>query len=179
MSQADATYWAYFDSTSISSYIQALDQLDTYLRAEGPFDAILAFSQGAGLAAMYLARKAIQGPGSTPPLKCAVLISCAAIYDPTAWLEHGQVRVLEPAKDGQLIKIPTVHIWGKEDSVRHESEVVSNLCDQSQATTFVHEGGHEVPRLGTKHAVAGTVKAMRRGITQALLLEKKNSLIFM
>lgn len=172
MSKAGATYWAYFDSSSTSSYILALDQLDAYVAAEGPFDGVLAFSQGAGLAAMHIVRKAIQAPLQAPPFKCAILVSCNGVYDPVAWLVHGEVRALDPEVDGQLIKIPTVHIWGKQDRLRNESEAVSKLCDKSLATVFVHEGGHEVPRLSARNAIAGSAKAMRRGITQVSFLEQ-------
>jgi pimeloyl-ACP methyl ester carboxylesterase len=170
ISDADEIFWAYFDPSSASSYILALDQLDAYLAAEGPFDGVLAFSQGAGLAAMHIVRKAIQAPLETPPFRFAILISCNAVYDPVAWLERGQVRTMDPDNDGQPIKIPTVHIWGEQDPLRNESETLSKLCEKSLTTVFVHEGGHEVPKLSAKDAVAKSVKAMRRGITEASFL---------
>ena len=111
MSEVNATSWAYFDPSSTASYIKALDYLDTYVAAEGPFDGVLGFSQGASLAAMHLVRKAIQAPTEAPPFKCAILISCAAVYDPVAYFERGEVRVLDFERDGRPIKIPTVHIW--------------------------------------------------------------------
>ena len=173
MSKTDGTFWAYFDPSSIASYIQALEQLDTYVAAEGPFDGVLAFSQGATLAAMHVARKAIQAPSQTPPFKCAILISCAAVYDPVAYFERGEMRILNSRLDGHPIQIPTVHIWGEQDPMRDQSRDLSELCQPSLAAVFVHEGAHEVPRLGASSALAGSVKAVRRGVTLATLLEQE------
>ena len=52
---ADGKYFSYFDSNDTSSCLLALKNLETYLETDGPFDGILAFSQGGGLAATYLA----------------------------------------------------------------------------------------------------------------------------
>ena len=170
MSNTDVTAWAYFDPSSIASYIRALEQLDTYVAAEGPFDGVLAFSQGATLAAMHVVRKAVQAPSHPPPFKCAIFISCAAVYDPLAYFERGQIRILDSKLDGHPIQIPTVHIWGEQDPMRDQSRGLSELCQPELTAVFVHEGAHEVPRLGARGALAGSVKAVRRGITLAALL---------
>ena len=51
---ADGEYFAYFDDTSAASCSKALEYLETYIIAEGPFDGVLAFSQGASLASTLM-----------------------------------------------------------------------------------------------------------------------------
>lgn len=144
----------------------ALNLLDSYLSDQGPFDGILGFSQGAGLAAMHMARQAMVDPTCRikPPLKCAIFLSSIAVPDPTAFDLRGEIRMLDPKIDGQLIRIPTVHIWGAKDELNKESRVLKALCDHRTASTFIHEGDHEVPGLGAKEAVTETVKTIRRSI---------------
>jgi predicted esterase len=153
------------------SAMAALAQLDAYERAEGPFDAVLAFSQGAGLAAAFMMQRALAEPLRRPPFRCAVLVSCVWVYDPVAWAERGEVRTLHGSALGEVVAVPTVHVWGARDPRRAESEGMRGFCKAELATVFVHGGGHEVPGLGAKEAVSGTVKAIRRGITLATLAE--------
>lgn len=162
-------YFDYFDASSVTSYVSAVQQLNDYIAAEGPFDGVLAFSQGAGLAAMYLVHKTLQQPKEHMPFKVAILLSCVAVYDPVAWLEQGQVRILNPDTDGQLIRIPTAHVWGQEDGLRLEAETIRKLSDEESRAAFVHGGGHEVPGLSTHGAVKGAVQAIRRAVTLAML----------
>lgn len=169
MSSAEDNYYAYFDSSSIPSYIRAVEQLNDYVLAEGPFDGVLAFSQGAGLAAMHLVNQSLQEPKQDSHFKVAILISCVAVYDPVAWLKNGQVRILDPAIDGQPISIPTAHIWGIQDGLQSECKVLSELSDETSRAIFVHGGGHEVPGLSRRGAVKEAVQAIRRAIAIAML----------
>lgn len=147
--------------------------MNDYILAEGPFDGVLAFSQGAGLAAMHLVNKSMQEPKQDPHFKVAILISCVAVYDPVAWLNHGQVRVLDPTIDGQPIRIPTAHIWGIEDGLQSECKVLSELSDKTSRAISVHGGGHEVPGLSTRGAVKDAVQAIRRAIAIAMLIAQE------
>lgn len=45
-------YFSYYDIEDPTSMITALKQLDNYIVIEGPFDSVLGYSHGAGLAAM-------------------------------------------------------------------------------------------------------------------------------
>ncbi|MCJ1437216.1 hypothetical protein MMC27_006602, partial [Xylographa pallens] len=166
LSNAANTHYAYFDPGSVDSAMLALDQLDDYIAHEGPFGGVLAFSQGAGLAAACMVRRSLKN--QPPPFECAIFFSCVSLYDPTAWYERGEVRPLDHTILGPAIAdIPTVHVWGKQDERKGESEGISKLCDSQIATIYVHDGGHEVPGLGVKGDIPGTVRAMRRAITTA------------
>ncbi|KAI4246436.1 MAG: hypothetical protein LQ352_006395 [Teloschistes flavicans] len=167
----NATYYAYFVTEIKDSLRQALDDLDAYIAEEGPFDGVLSFSHGAFLAAAHLIRQSEKGGSDTPSFKCAIFIACPDLYDFSAFMERGEIRRLNAKSDGHPIQIPTVHIWGENDGVHEESRNVSELCEESVATVFVHEGSHEVPKSSGKSMLAGSVKAIRRGITLAALLE--------
>ncbi|CZR69184.1 uncharacterized protein PAC_19084 [Phialocephala subalpina] len=169
----DDSYYSYFDPNSVNSALEALRQLEEYIIAEGPFDGVLAFSQGAGLVAMHIIYQSLQNPrrNPVPPFKFAIFLSSIPVYD-LRGVENGTgIRKLDPALDGHLIRIPTTHIWGEHEVHKADGELLESLCEQKMTATFVHDGGHEVPGLSGKSAVTGTVKAMRRSIFNALLLE--------
>ncbi|KAI4096349.1 MAG: hypothetical protein L6R37_006960, partial [Teloschistes peruensis] len=165
----NATYYAYYVPEIRVTVREALDDLDAYIAEEGPFDGVLAFSQGACLAAMHLVRHSVEHPSATPSFRCAIFIACPNVYDLSAFVERGEFRCLNPKTDGHPIKIPTVHIWGERDWLNEQSQGVSELCEPSMATVFVHDGSHEVPKSSGKSRLAGSVKAMRKGITLAAL----------
>lgn len=166
LSHDSLSHFAYFDPFSTSSYIEALDQLAVYVSAEGPFDGVLAFSQGAGLAATYILRTRLQDPTQKPPFKCAFFLSSVGVYDVSAC---GEMRTLDSKIDGELITIPTAHAWGIRDEMKEQCESLSKLCSKDKAAVLVHEGGHEVPGIGVKDAVSELVKVLRRAIMHAAL----------
>lgn len=154
--------YAYVEQT-VTSSCQALTMLDDYIAAEGPFDGAIGFSEGASLAAMHIIRKAQQGHEA--PFKCAIFISCGGLFDPTALLNRGEGTPLEPKAVGELIRIPTAHIWGENDPMKKEGEKLNQLSEEQLRSVFVHQGGHEVPGLGmTAAVITAAVNAMRRAI---------------
>lgn len=164
-------HYAYYDVTSPASFIAALQDLERYIEADGPFDGIVAYSQGAGLVAMLLVHKLNLQPEADCLFKCAILFSPLQVYDPAAYLERwGEVRVLDHLPpDMAALPIPVVIVYGEQDEKKHECIGVQALCNPDLLTVFVHEGGHEVPGIGLKHQILGTVNAARRGVTQAAM----------
>ena len=154
--------------------------MGAYIDAEGPFDGVLAFSQGAALAAMHIVRntsqripRAAAASGPVSRFKCAILISCGSVYDLNLLYEHGEMRALTSDQDGQLIKIPTVHVWGESDYLRNQSRGVSELCQADLRAVFIHAGGHEVPRSDEQGALAGMRKVVKRGIVTTDLIHQE------
>ncbi|KAL9581645.1 MAG: hypothetical protein Q9212_003777 [Teloschistes hypoglaucus] len=173
MSKSDnATYYAYYVPATRVTVREAVDDLEAYIAEEGPFDGVLAFSQGACLAAMHLVRQSLEQRSDTPSFRCAIFIACPNVYDLSAFVDRGEFRCMNPKDDGHPIQIPTVHIWGEKDGLSEQSRGVSELCEPSMATVFVHEGSHEVPKSSSKITLAGSVKAMRRGIALAALVQR-------
>lgn len=151
-----------------------LDTLETYVTDEGPFDGVMAFSEGAGLAAMLIIRRAQRQERVTaqqqprPLFRCAIFFAGAVPVD-TAELERGKIQLLDHASDGELIAIPTAHVWGKNDKEYPTfGPVLSRMCKADLRSVFIHEGGHEVLGPNPQTALVGTVQVIRRTIAAAL-----------
>ncbi|KAL9079897.1 MAG: hypothetical protein Q9157_001236 [Trypethelium eluteriae] len=170
MFPADSACFSYYDPKNPSTVRTALHQLDSYIAAEGPFDALMGFSQGAVLAAMHVIRESDNSTSlsTLPRFQCAVFIAGA---DPTSFDEivvDGVEKFYSRADShAKHITIPVAHIWGRNDcDGADQSRQLSKLCDTHYDNTFVHDGGHEVP--GTGPGVMGSVRVIRRAIDQAL-----------
>lgn len=172
LSNIGGSYYAYFDPDSPLSALKALNDLRDYLLTEGPFDGVLAFSQGANLAAMHAIRESQRDyETDTPSLstfRLLVLLSASVVHDPVAFEKRGEIKALSSFASGELIQIPTVHIWGGLDAMKEESAVSSKLFSGDLSTVFVHSGAHDIP---AKHDITEAVKAMRRGIFTTQLLK--------
>ncbi|KAI4123544.1 MAG: hypothetical protein LQ338_005217 [Usnochroma carphineum] len=165
---ADEAFFSYFDESSVQSCRKALADLETYMQTDGPFDAVLAFSQGAALASTLMVKKWREDPAAQrldPVFPCAVFLSGGVPCDPDALLARGQIRTLDFPLDGVVIPVPTACIWGKDDLPFPPR--LGALCDATKRTIVVHEGGHEVPGSKDKDAVTATVHAIRRTVAKA------------
>ena len=131
----------------------------------------MAFSQGAGLAASLLVRKMQQDPVRQrlyPLFRCGVFFSGGVPEDP-AGISRKERRLLSYKHDGEVIDIPTAHIWGENDQLYPSfGPVLSQLCKKDLRADFVHQGGHEVPGSKSSDAVANTIRAIKRTIERAL-----------
>lgn len=168
VSPADELF-SYVSLENMESCVSALVNLDSYIATEGPFDAILAFSQGAMIAATYIIWKMRQNPAlqrKAPTFKCAVFFSSWSAYDPDL-LWQGKLRVLTPSVGKEIIPIPTAHIWGQNDKASIKASDVSGLCASGTRQVYVHEGGHEVPGARMNQAVKSSVRIIRRVISLA------------
>jgi hypothetical protein len=130
----------------------------------------MAFSQGAGLAATLLAHESREDAHKTrpkPAFRVAVFFCGAVPQDPSgangaAW------RLMSFEEDGEVIRIPTAHIWGANDQGYPTfGPVLSKLCDSNRRTTFVHRGGHEIPGAKDHDGVLGAIRAIERAIELA------------
>ena len=157
-------FFAYADWDDLASCRAALDQLGAYIAAEGPFDGLLAFSQGATIAATYLAH--VQRSGKPSPFKCAVFFSAGGVFDVNL-LAEGEVKLLTPDRVGEVIGIPTAHIWGLHDNTPIHPAAVEAVCVAEKRQVFSHEGGHEIPGVRSPADVKGSVRVMRRVISMA------------
>ncbi|KAH8885980.1 hypothetical protein GQ53DRAFT_828354 [Thozetella sp. PMI_491] len=168
LANPSGTHYAYYDITSPASFIAALDSLEAYIEAEGPFDGVMAYSQGAGLVTMLLVRRQYLQPGKTPLFRCAILFSPVQVYDPVEYVGSGKVKVLDSVSPGMAaLPIPVSIIYGDGDKRQDECRGVQALCDPDLLSVYVHQGGHEIPGLGAKSGLLGSVKMARRCITLA------------
>jgi hypothetical protein len=154
--------FAYCDETSTTSMLDALNDLDTFLEYEGPFDGIIAFSLGAALASTWIIDRVKRG--ISIPFKCAVFLSAGM---PVSVQElHKSRRVdLDPNTSGVLINIPTSHLWGAQDWLADSAEKLSEMCQAASRSVLVHSGGHQIPASGED--LTRAVNAIRRCIILA------------
>lgn len=160
------------------SVLTAISDLSAYIASDGPFDGVMAFSQGACIAGMLLARAAQRK--APPPFRCAVFFSGLKPADPEA-LERGEIKVLgeevgeeeeEESNEGVrvrgLIQIPTAHVWGGRDDDGMYGKGLSELCAAEKRVVYVWpEGGHEIPGAKAPEVVRRVVGMIRKTVERA------------
>lgn len=153
-------YFAYYDPTNAASILQAVNDLSAYVLAEGPFDGVMGFSQGAALAAMLLARDSSSMPFSFAIFLCAGLPFCETS------LRKGLLRPLDSKLDLELIRVPTAHIVGAKDNALDVSLGLKDLCSRKGRGLFDHGAGHEVP-VSPKGVTADMARCVEDAIARA------------
>lgn len=153
-SPTDVCY-AYYDPGDLTTLRDAVGQLDAYVSAEGPFDAIMGFSAGAVLATVYLAQK--QQQQQPIPFQWGVFIASA---DSTAEMDY--MGLGGRRDEREQVRLPTVHIWGSDDRIAPTGgERLCKMFDETLRSTLLHEGGHDFPRQSsldrTAYAIRGTI----------------------
>ncbi|KAH7398511.1 serine hydrolase FSH [Pyrenochaeta sp. MPI-SDFR-AT-0127] len=157
-------YWG----DSMESKIKAVTDLERMLEEEGPFDGVLAFSQGAMLAMTYILREAKLHPTKhhmDPAFKFAILFSAVQPVDSVHLEETGVEAFVDSNSDHPLVRIPTAHIWGRGDKTWSKgSKEVASLCDPLKRAIYIHDGGHEIPGSKDNNNLYGVVHTVRRTI---------------
>ncbi|KAF7953325.1 hypothetical protein EAE96_006536 [Botrytis aclada] len=165
----------YADESSIASCTKALLDLQDYIFEFGPYDGIIAFSSGASVAASLIIHQKILRKRQECVkfnFKCAIFFSGGIPVDPTALLEREEFVILQPDLHGEIIDLPTAHIWGCNDQLYPMfGPVLADLCKRDLRETFIHEGGHNIPGPDNKTAVAEIVKIFNRTVERALTIQ--------
>ncbi|KAL4937236.1 hypothetical protein BDV06DRAFT_203330 [Aspergillus oleicola] len=126
----------------------AIQYTQRIISREGPFDAVMGFSQGAALAYSllehdYTTRKQTEtetGSSGSPLFKAAVFICAGMPYDLS-----GKESASLPSEGGYVVTIPTAHIVGKQDALFEQGRKLYGLCEPSQAELYDHGGKHMIP----------------------------------
>ncbi|KAJ5584768.1 uncharacterized protein N7459_004568 [Penicillium hispanicum] len=118
---------------------EAFEHTLQFIAAQGPFDAVMGFSQGAALAAALIAHHAKTQPGTAPLFRAAVFLCGAAPF------EGSGVEQIAPQPDVFPITIPTAHVVGKLDSLFPDGMKLFGLCEPAQAAFYDHGSKHMVP----------------------------------
>ncbi|TVY80404.1 Esterase FUS5 [Lachnellula suecica] len=157
----------------VTSYKKALMDLDEFLAEYGPFDAVMAFSNGAALAASLIIQKLQNCPqeqDASPVFKCAVFFSGGI----PVLVQGESFQLIDRDTSSELIHIPTANIWGAKDSLYPDfGPVVKTICRADLAESYIHQGGHEIPGSKDEQAVASSVKLIKRTIERARNAEWK------
>ncbi|KAL4958143.1 serine hydrolase FSH [Aspergillus filifer] len=111
------------------------------IEREGPFDAVMGFSQGAALAYALLEHDyRTRKEGAKPLFKAAVFICAGMPYDPSG-KESARLE-----KEGEhVVRIPTAHIVGKQDALFEQGKKLYGLCEPGSAELYDHGGKHMIP----------------------------------
>lgn len=118
---------------------RGLDHVAATLSDQGPFDGILGFSQGSALSLYTIAKQQhgeLSVRGGHPPLQFAIIIAGFRPRD----VDHHHLF-------GAPLTVPTLHIWGTHDVLKHKSEEVTKNCVSPVVMT--HKAGHKVPNMKT------------------------------
>ncbi|PYH29135.1 uncharacterized protein BO87DRAFT_449248, partial [Aspergillus neoniger CBS 115656] len=137
----EATF-AYCDPHQPQSCLQAINDLERYLRVKGPYDGVMAFSMGTCLALTIMIDHALKEGTQEPPFKVAVLFSNPEKPFDMESLRQGRIEPWDPRP---IISIPIAHIWGSTDYLGEHAALAPEYCRKSSEASFVHKGGHTVP----------------------------------
>lgn len=133
--------------------------------AQGPFDGVLGFSEGGGIAAFLLIEDAKRPFGN---FKCGVFFSSAAPFDPDMLVDEGKMQWVNAQTDGTLITVPTAHMWSEIDDVSEKSAMcVSELTAPHVRETFIHKLGHDVPGAKGSEGLDEAVRVIDRTMERA------------
>ncbi|KAI1187547.1 serine hydrolase FSH [Nemania serpens] len=159
-------YFGYVGDT-VPEYQDLYQDLLDIVKTQGPFDALMGFSEGGAVAAWMLIENS-KHPHTFGSFKCAIFFSAAVPFDPDV-VRTGIVKPIDPAIEGEMINIPTAHLWSSENDVSTETaQSLTTLCNAKVRETFVHALGHNVP--GSKsdsEALAGALRIIERTIERA------------
>lgn len=151
LAAVDEDFYAYFHPLQPETLEVALQNLRDYLAEEGPFDGVVAFSQGSALAASYMLQN--QADTSVPLWSFAVLFS----GEPGQFVDD---RRKEGRTDG-IITIPTLHVCGATDTTNPiQNALLDQQCCSTTKLNFVHQGAHEIP--SSSNDVAEIARLIRR-----------------
>lgn len=161
-------YFQYFEPGDALSCLKALKNLDRFVAEEGPFDGVIAYSQGAAIASTLMLQRHWQNSHKNlvePLFKCAIFLAAAVPCDPVE-LEQGRIREISYDVDGEVIHVPTTHIWGEHDPSPYPSRL-AQVCATNVKNIYVHSGGHEIPGSQNKEVVGEMVRVVKRAISMA------------
>lgn len=134
---------------------------------EGPFDGVIAFSEGSAVAADVVLEQqrrrrrrerkeaGIEGDAVDKDFKVAVFLCGAPAWD------YQRQRYLLKDENEERIRIPTVSIVGAKDQMKPAGTALYDICEREggMAGFYEHPGGHVVPGgLMGKKAMVGKVR---------------------
>ena len=128
------------DYPSHEAVVEAIETLNHLLETEGPFDGILGFSEGSGVAATLLADHITKSraAGKESSLKLGIFWGGVPPF-----LADGK-RFYLPQTDGQIFDVRTIHVIGAMDPFLAAGMLLYNLCDPNRAILFDHGKGHQI-----------------------------------
>ena len=166
-------FFRYVDENSPASFVKAMADLNSYITEEGPFDGVMGFSEGAALAASLIIQKLQENRRQQqlyPLFKCAVFFSGGVPMDPSTGAEMPKRRLMNFEHDGEVIEIPTAHIWGANDQLYPTfGPVLCDLCKRDRREVLIHKAGHEIPGPRSADEVAKATEVINKTIARGMI----------
>lgn len=171
-------FYGYFEEeVTISNAQELVLNMIEFVENNGPFDAVMGFSEGGIVAAMLLIEDAKL---SFAGFKCGIFFSAAPPLDPDV-VRGGTLRCVDPDRDGILIQVPTAHIGGSNECLERLSQLspmaplwsknpallrdaLVRICDGNQRQVFLHSLGHDIPGANSPKELAGILRTIERTI---------------
>ncbi|KAI9714016.1 MAG: hypothetical protein M1820_000746 [Bogoriella megaspora] len=171
ISSPNEEHFGYYEPHNFKMFRQAQDDLRQYIETDGPFDGVMAFSQGCSVAAAFILElqraksKIGDSVSGAQAFKCAVFLAGRPPYiDADLKNTYSGPRGEDMGLNEQ-ISIPTVHIWGRNDRIEPGNALaLHNICSREDKRAVVHNGGHEVPGARDKDAVIDSAHVVKRMI---------------
>ncbi|MCJ1327436.1 hypothetical protein MMC10_004105 [Thelotrema lepadinum] len=165
----DEQTFAYCDLGDQQSVQHAFDLLEVFINEHGPFPLIGAQSGSASLAGSLFLKKARAGGDGKPITQGAVFFSPIMPVEyhtfPGSKLDFTEA----PNEDAGLISIPTLNVWGSNDSIHATHAMsMSKLCRSELHLDVIHANGSAIPGAGDEEALINTVHAIRRTADRAI-----------
>ncbi|KAK2611357.1 hypothetical protein N8I77_004702 [Diaporthe amygdali] len=174
-------FYGYFEKeVNVNNSQELVVNMIQFVESNGPFDAVMGFSEGGIIAAMLLIEDSRQ---SFAGFKCGIFFSAAPPLDPDV-VRGGILRCVDPDNDGVLIQVPTAHIGGSNESLERLShlsplaplwpkdsallrDALVRLCDATNRQVFLHSRGHDIPGGNSLTELSGVLRVIERTIESA------------
>ncbi|KAL2863131.1 uncharacterized protein BJX67DRAFT_384988 [Aspergillus lucknowensis] len=158
--------FSYFDLDPTRASLQPVQDFEAFLAAEGPYDGVIAFSQGIILASTLILQNMQEQKPS--PFKCAIFFSPRlGPMDYREFQKSGTVNEIRADQHAGVMTVPTALIWGSEDPDRPKAVEMQKLFSEGALFTYMHSGGHTVPGVGSHLDLMRSVNVARRAIELA------------
>ncbi|KAI0169917.1 hypothetical protein GGR52DRAFT_552073 [Hypoxylon sp. FL1284] len=154
----------YFWGEDLAMLRDFYDGLFRIIAEQGPFDGVVGFSAGGGVAASLLV---LDGKEQFARFKCGIFFCAGTPVDPES-LRAGSRRELNVSADGILVNVPTAHIWSPNGEIYPGmGQGLPTLCSEEVREEVVHDLGHDVPGSNSSQYLTEAVRAIERTIERA------------
>lgn len=162
----DGSGYSYYELSNSADVQKPVQDIEKFIATEGPYDGVIAFSQGIVLAGSVIIRSIQRG--NPAPFKCAIFFSPRmGPLDLGESERTGRPVEVDPKVHCGIIAVPTALIWGENDPDKTKAVEIQGLFVPETLTTYVHQGGHEIPGAGSNYEVIKCANAVRRTIDAA------------
>nr|KMM72938.1 hypothetical protein CPAG_09228 [Coccidioides posadasii RMSCC 3488] len=98
---------------------------------------------------------------TAPPFKCSIFLFTPTIINFKSTKNDKFQKIIQNV-DGELIHIPTAHIWGHNNTTSNTA-TVNRVCFPHMTGICVHKGAHEVFRVHMDVALKSSIQIIKGG----------------